>query len=181
MTWTPRQDDILRELHARHDVPMEEVCERIGKCASAVHRRRDKLGLPPRSGAKHNTTIWPDHMVAELKRLWLENQLNCTEIGKALGKTKNAVVGKALREGLPRKDARKDAPRKPISEPQPAWVAPVVRSCAWPIGEPGEPGFHFCGAPHVEGSSYCADHRKVAYKPYKLPLRAVINNMEAMR
>ena len=180
MTWTPQQDALLRELHPRHDVLMEEVCRRIGKCASAVHRRRVKLGLPPRSGPNRSATSWPADQVAELKRLWLEDQLSCTDIGKALGKSKSAVVGKAFRERLPNKKAHASNRRKPVAQ-LPSRVLPVARSCAWPIGEPGEPGFHFCGAPHVEGSSYCADHHKVAYKPYKLPLRAVINNMEAMR
>lgn len=184
MTWTPEQDAMLRELHSRDDLLIEAICARIGKCASAVHRRRVKLGIPPRTGTNRPTTTWPDHMVAELKRLWLEDQLSCTGIGKALGKSKNAVVGKALREGLPSKKAsasNRHAPRQHIAAPPPAWIAPVVRSCAWPMGEPGDPDFHFCGAPHTEGSSYCADHHKVAYKPYKLPKRAAVNNLEAVR
>jgi GcrA cell cycle regulator len=181
MTWTPQQDALLRELHTRHDVLMEEVCRRIGKCASAVHRRRDKLGLPPRSGPNKSATSWPADLVAELKRLWLDDHLSCTDIGKALGKSKNAVVGKAFREGLPSKKAHASNRPKPAAQLPPSRIAPIARSCAWPIGEPGKPGFHFCGAPHVDGSSYCADHHKIAYKPYKLPLRAVINNMDAMR
>ncbi|WP_162917009.1 GcrA family cell cycle regulator [Dongia deserti] len=33
------------------------------------------------------------------------------------------------------------------------------RTCAWPIGDPREPGFHFCGATPVrEGHSYCDEH-----------------------
>ncbi len=36
-------------------------------------------------------------------------------------------------------------------------------ACKWPIGDPGEPEFHFCGAPSVTGRPYCPDHCSVAY------------------
>ena len=42
---------------------------------------------------------WTDDQVEELKRLWNEG-LTTGEIGKALGVSKNAVVGKAHRLGL---------------------------------------------------------------------------------
>lgn len=32
-------------------------------------------------------------------------------------------------------------------------------TCRWPIGDPKQPGFGFCGAAPVAGSSYCATHR----------------------
>jgi GcrA cell cycle regulator len=32
-------------------------------------------------------------------------------------------------------------------------------TCKWPVGDPGEPGFFFCGAEPYLGSSYCAGHR----------------------
>jgi GcrA cell cycle regulator len=39
------------------------------------------------------------------------------------------------------------------------------RACHWPIGDPGEPGFQFCGA-HVSSlGPYCAEHRAKAYLP----------------
>jgi hypothetical protein len=30
--------------------------------------------------------------------------------------------------------------------------------CRWPIGEPRQPDFHFCGAPQVAGRPYCDLH-----------------------
>jgi GcrA cell cycle regulator len=39
----------------------------------------------------------------------------------------------------------------------------VLTQCRWPIGDPLEPGFGFCGAPCVEGKSYCATHLRRAY------------------
>lgn len=38
-----------------------------------------------------------------------------------------------------------------------------IMSCQWPIGEPGNKGFRFCGDPSQPGRPYCEDHCKVAY------------------
>ncbi|MEO3431012.1 GcrA family cell cycle regulator [Pelagibius sp. CAU 1746] len=46
---------------------------------------------------------------------------------------------------------------------------PVARSggkgpsCLWPIGDPGDQDFHFCGEPAVPGKPYCDEHCARAY------------------
>ncbi|PWG03250.1 GcrA family cell cycle regulator [Sphingosinicella humi] len=42
--------------------------------------------------------------------------------------------------------------------------------CKWPLGHPGEPDFHFCGAPANPGFPYCVEHCGVAYQA-QLPRR----------
>jgi GcrA cell cycle regulator len=37
--------------------------------------------------------------------------------------------------------------------------------CRWPIGEPRQPDFHFCGAPQLEGRPYCELHWRMAFQP----------------
>ena len=38
--------------------------------------------------------------------------------------------------------------------------------CHWPVGEPDQPGFFFCGSEDKRnGSSYCRAHHAVAYPP----------------
>jgi len=44
------------------------------------------------------------------------------------------------------------------------------RICKWPMGHPGEPDFHFCGAPSNPGYPYCVAHCGVAYQA-QLPRR----------
>jgi GcrA cell cycle regulator len=39
------------------------------------------------------------------------------------------------------------------------------RICKWPIGDPRQPDFHFCGRASAEGLPYCADHARRAYQP----------------
>lgn len=38
------------------------------------------------------------------------------------------------------------------------------RTCQWPIGEPGDDDFHFCGAPTHQTYSYCLKHVEMAYR-----------------
>jgi GcrA cell cycle regulator len=41
------------------------------------------------------------------------------------------------------------------------------RDCRWPIGEPRQPGFHFCGLPQLPGNPYCERHWRMAFQPAK--------------
>jgi GcrA cell cycle regulator len=38
------------------------------------------------------------------------------------------------------------------------------RTCKWPIGDPGEEDFHFCGHDSLEAAPYCEYHAGVAYQ-----------------
>ena len=35
--------------------------------------------------------------------------------------------------------------------------------CQWPIGDPSDPDFHFCGDPSEQGKPYCTKHCTQAY------------------
>jgi GcrA cell cycle regulator len=116
-------------------------------------------------------SVWTDELVSELSRLWAEG-LSTAEIGRRLGLTKNAVVGKAHRLAL----APRPSPLK--SPPAPRQPRVVVidfgggPSCSWPIGHPGEKGFHFCGEKPVAGKPYCTEHAAMAYVKPKERIRA---------
>jgi GcrA cell cycle regulator len=38
-----------------------------------------------------------------------------------------------------------------------------TKTCSWPVGDPKQPGFHFCGEAAEPGRSYCAHHCNIAY------------------
>lgn len=115
--------------------------------------------------------IWSDERVERLKALWSQG-LSTAEIGRKLGTTKNAVVGKSHRLGLePRpspiaggtggrqrgKGSVSKAPR--IGDP----VDLTPEMCRWPSGDPGDADFHFCGKPSADGKPYCQHHCEMAY------------------
>ncbi len=112
---------------------------------------------------------WTDERIEELKQLWGEG-LSAQDIGKKLGVTKNAVIGKAHRLGLPPRPS-------PIRRARPATATKARRktsptsvglratghTCVWPIGDPAEDDFRFCDAPSMPHKPYCQKHYDLAY------------------
>jgi GcrA cell cycle regulator len=43
--------------------------------------------------------------------------------------------------------------------------------CRWPIGDPGEPEFHFCGRKKCGTLPYCEHHARMAYQPVQMRRR----------
>ena len=112
---------------------------------------------------------WTDERIDELKQLWGEG-LSAQEIGRKLGVTKNAVIGKAHRLGLPArpspiKRARPAAPAKAKRKSPPTNLGIRLSgpTCLWPIGDHQEDDFHFCGAPSIPSKPYCQKHYDEAY------------------
>ena len=114
-------------------------------------------------------TVWTPERIETLGRLWDEG-LSTAEIGRRLGLSKNAVIGKAHRLALKPRPSPVKATAAPRPEPERARPAPppvlvgfAGPSCSWPFGHPGEKDFHFCGARAVPGKPYCAEHAALAY------------------
>ena len=136
---------------------------------------------------------WNQQKVEDLKKLWNDG-VATSRIGEQRGFTKNAVIGKAVRLGL----ERRQNSRKKISQPasfssttlyretssssssisvkkEPirrrekfSFKKSIVgtgnfRSCQWPIGDPLEEGFHYCGGQNIPTKPYCIEHFKKAY------------------
>lgn len=103
---------------------------------------------------------WTPEKIATLIALW-NDELPTSEIGRRLGITKNAVIGKVHRLGLPK---RRPTVCEDIEDPQVIRLDSLTSGmCSWPMGNPGEDGFHFCGAPSVASKPYCAKHCAIAY------------------
>ncbi len=102
---------------------------------------------------------WWEGRLDELRDLWENHrEIGSAEIAERFGVTKCAVVGLANRRGF--------APRRePARPPAPPTKNPFNGGgCVWPIGQPKEPDFRFCGAePLVAGKPYCEWHAKIAY------------------
>jgi GcrA cell cycle regulator len=149
---------------------------------------------------------WTAKAIDLLRGLWAEGH-STAEIGRRMGITKNAIVGKAHRLDLPARPSpirkveaggaqpaprrkpsviREAAPAAPhraaVQAPPPptpasaavvaASAAPAavrpfprtsLRSCCWPIGEPGTREFRFCAGEADPGRPYCAEHSAIAY------------------
>ena len=137
---------------------------------------------------------WTDEDIERLKKLWSEGH-STAEIGRLIGKSKNAVVGKAHRlslaarpspikkttvtpkavEPLKDKDAGTDtgtprrAPPTPteISQSQGTVAKGKAKglACQWPYGHPDDAEFKFCLREVLPGKPYCPEHSSIAYIP----------------
>jgi GcrA cell cycle regulator len=110
---------------------------------------------------------WTEAADAVLRRLWADGATS-GEIAAHFRKTRNAIIGRVHRLHLPPRPSpipgHVPAKPKPVAPPPPppVIVAPVappprpapVRACQYPHGDPGEPGFHYCGEPVWRGV-YC--------------------------
>ena len=137
---------------------------------------------------------WNQQKVEDLKKLWNEG-VATSRIGEQLGFTKNAVIGKAFRLGLERRqNSRKKnvhsqsvssvtmyressnsghsqiSPKREITRRREkfSFKKSIVgtgsfKSCQWPIGDPLEEGFHYCGGQNIPTKPYCIEHYKKAY------------------
>ena len=137
---------------------------------------------------------WNQQKVEDLKKLWNEG-VATSRIGEQLGFTKNAVIGKAFRLGLERRQnsrkktaqtqqfssatmyressgastAQNIVKREPVRRREKfSFKKSIVgtgsfKSCQWPIGDPLEEGFHYCGGQNIPTKPYCIDHYKKAY------------------
>ena len=109
--------------------------------------------------------FWTPETVVRLRELW-DAGIVGSEIARQLGATRNMIMGKASRLNL--------TLRKPQPAPQ-RKANPVANlandACRWPIGDPRDEDFHFCGAKPVtirkDGKSrpYCGLHTPMAYLP----------------
>lgn len=130
---------------------------------------------------------WTEERVALLRKLWGEGK-TAAEIAHALGDvTRNAVIGKAHRLKLSNRispiqqNTKKSVIRANDSKPQARVRKPVIREedikiegrslaelkdkmCRWPIGDPKDDDFMFCGCLAVAGLPYCPDHSRLAYQ-----------------
>jgi GcrA cell cycle regulator len=140
----------------------------------------------------NTTSTWTEERVALLQSHF-EAGLTCSEIARAIGVSRNAVIGKISRLGLSRpknaaggafarKEAKPHGPRAvtqrriltalrtaPAAEVASEFRCSLLElgrdTCRWPVGDPDGADISFCGNRRVDGLPYCAGHARIAYQP----------------
>ena len=129
---------------------------------------------------------WTPERIKILIAHW-EEGLPTSEIGRRLGVTKNAVVGKVHRLGLKKRQSpirtssntsAQPKKAKAVAKPQAPTAVPKAKAptgdvvsleeltssmCCWPEGEPGTENFYFCGEAALSEKPYCEAHCARAY------------------
>jgi GcrA cell cycle regulator len=53
---------------------------------------------------------------------------------------------------------------KPVEKKNITTLTLTIDTCRWPLGDPTEPDFHYCGEPPLIGHSYCDRHDTQSYQ-----------------
>lgn len=144
-------------------------------------------------------TLWTDERATAVTVLWNAGQ-SAGLIAGVLGITRNMVIGKVRRLGLvarettadgrsrperktrfyARKEIRRaiekpaDMPTGPLNGIGVSFMELTADTCRFPIGDPLDSSFFFCGQPPRDGSPYCWHCHGVAYQPHVASRRTYI-------
>lgn len=156
----PRRRIDIAELRrlAETGLTAGEIAARIGCTRDSLYRPTKRHGIAlrhDRRSAQVRGAFWRAND-PELR--WLvENRATAVAAARALGTTRNAVIGRAYRLGLlwHGSPAYVPPPRQTVEFPAPG-------QCLWP--EDGIPR-RWCGARAEPGRSYCPEHQRRASRP----------------
>jgi GcrA cell cycle regulator len=104
-------------------------CPVAPRIAAAGAANRSNLGF-----------VWTPKCEAWLRKLWNEHRLSASQIGSLLGITRNAVIGKARRLDLDRRNTANHKPRTPIADRRKRWrkrpTRPLIKVSSMPEAIP---------------------------------------------
>jgi GcrA cell cycle regulator len=149
--WTEDQDQYLRD--HRGKLTSSQIGAELGCTRNAVIGRANRLNLPKLRDTPNGwEDVNRDHTVKRrLRRFVMSKPKPPAVVELALPVVDNAAIPVEQ--------------RKSTMELGP-------RDCRWPVGDPQEPGFFFCGAVQRDGSSYCTAHHRIAYNRIREPVNA---------
>jgi GcrA cell cycle regulator len=162
MSWTDERVDTLRKLWQEGLSASQIAAELGGVTRNAVIGKVHRLGL---SGRGQPTTT-----IQRQRRATHPAAPRRTRTVVTIGALALQTNVEALAEVVPQ-------PRRSVVVPIPKRLtieALTEHTCKWPIGDPGNEDFHFCGHDSLESLPYCEYHAGVAYQtpdPRRRPRR----------
>ena len=166
MEWS---DDIIVRLRAlwAEGLTTAEIGRRLGISKNSVVGKAHRLDLPARpSPIRRDVVHNVQRRVPAPRRV---QGATLPPLSMAISTPSRSPVSANLDRALTRAMESTVDSSRPVAAPRPGLVSPASRPvprgavCCWPIGEPGTPAFHFCGAAAMSGKPYCAAHAGIAY------------------
>lgn len=149
MSWTDERVTLLRELWAKGLSASQIAVQLGGVTRNAVIGKAHRLGLESRPSPIRGTGSGSRRRNRAIDRAMEARALRGTMADEEIG-------GERL---LPDAGQRvEDAPMPPLAR-----RGGDVSACLWPLGDPGDDNFRFCGEDSVPGRPYCSEHCAVAY------------------
>ncbi len=155
MAWTDERVELLKKLWAE-GLSASQIAARLGGVTrNAVIGKVHRLGLSGRATSSRSSSPRPRR----------------THVPRA-NRTPSLMFGTRGATALkPQFEMEAD----PVPQPLQELVIPLHERasimtlkepmCRWPIGDPGDPEFHFCGRKKCGSLPYCDHHARMAYQP----------------
>ncbi|MXN66229.1 GcrA cell cycle regulator [Stappia sp. GBMRC 2046] len=163
MVWTPEREDLLKKLWLQ------------GLSASQIARTMDCFTRNAIIGKAHRLNLPKRSPVARSgpKPRRLRAKPSLARIG-SMAKASPRLPGQH-REGPLRAErslgfgpvALERGSDLSLQETHSTLMELKHNTCKWPIGDPGDPDFHFCSQNAEGGKSYCEFHHRLAYRPLR--------------
>ena len=155
MAWTEERVELLKKLWAE-GLSASQIATRLGGVTrNAVIGKVHRLGLSGRATSSRSSSPRP-------RRTQEPRAPRATSL---MFGTRGATALK------PQFDMELDPAPQPLEElviplHERASIMTLKESmCRWPIGDPGDPEFHFCGRKKLGTLPYCEHHARMAYQP----------------
>jgi GcrA cell cycle regulator len=150
--WNDERVAKLRELSAQ-GLSASEICRRIGAPSrSAVVAKRHRLGI--------SVTV---ERAAAVQRATGSSSGRRRKAPPGARETLRAIMGKPEAKPVPPVEPTAFTAKSETLTPTVDLAGLGPHMCKWPIGDPRDSGFGFCGRP--ANGNYCGTHFERAYTP----------------
>jgi len=155
MSWTDERVELLKKLWSDGLSASQIAAELGGITRNAVIGKVHRLGLSGRATSSRSSSPRPRR----------------THVART-SRASSLLFGTRGNTALkPQFEAEPDLAPAPLAElviplNERASIMTLKEAmCRWPIGDPGEPEFHFCGRKTCAQLPYCEHHARMAYQP----------------
>lgn len=158
MAWTDERVETLKKLWA-DGLSASQIAKQLGGVTrNAVIGKVHRLGLSGRAAPSS-----PTRRVAAPKLAPRPRTASTPSPAAAKAKTANGSAPAVLRPAAP-----VPAPVEPHLLPSGDYATVLTLRegmCKWPVGDPADASFRFCGHKTTPGQAYCEAHSQMAYQP----------------
>jgi GcrA cell cycle regulator len=166
----PWTEAVIQRLRTMWDegATLTEIGDSLGCGRNAVAGKRYRLRLPERPNPiKPRTPEQAREHAAEQERLRVQRERNRGPVTLPPLPSLPLAVAFIPARATPKLVYHHDA-NKPLRHTRETKTTTYgrVRTCCYPLGDPGTAGFRSCDDPTEPGKSYCLDHCLLAYKDY---------------
>lgn len=172
-SWTPDEDERLRELWMRGDLTAD-IGDALGRPKNSVIGRAHRLKLPPRASPIGAGRPRPARPVAAFRSAVIRKPIPPRESAAPETPALSPWAGTAERA------APAELPPAAVLPARPGGFSRGGEGCRWPMWGRGRPTHLYCGAtqrarPDGTRCVYCAEHAAVAFivKPERDPAHRV--------